>query len=62
MASKNQFVTFNNGEKYPILGFGTWKVIEKSLQNDYFKHLSIAIAFLIFKYDIDVHCTGTSPY
>lgn len=27
MASNNQFVTFNNGEKYPILGFGTWKVI-----------------------------------
>lgn len=27
MASSNQFVTFNNGEKYPILGFGTWKVI-----------------------------------
>lgn len=26
MASNNQFVTFNNGEKYPILGFGTWKV------------------------------------
>ncbi|XP_025194375.1 uncharacterized protein LOC112594002 [Melanaphis sacchari] len=25
MASKNQFVTFNNGQKYPILGFGTWK-------------------------------------
>jgi len=27
MASNNQFVTFNNGETYPILGFGTWKVI-----------------------------------
>lgn len=27
MASNNQFVTFNNGQKYPILGFGTWKVI-----------------------------------
>ncbi|XP_050420544.1 aldo-keto reductase family 1 member B10-like [Adelges cooleyi] len=25
MASNNQFVTFNNGEQYPILGFGTWK-------------------------------------
>lgn len=25
MASKNQFITFNNGQKYPILGFGTWK-------------------------------------
>lgn len=27
MASNNIFVTFHNGEKYPILGFGTWKVI-----------------------------------
>lgn len=27
MASNNQFVTFSNGQKYPILGFGTWKVI-----------------------------------
>lgn len=27
MASNNQFVTFNNGRNYPILGFGTWKVI-----------------------------------
>lgn len=26
MASKNQFITFNNGQKYPIVGFGTWKV------------------------------------
>jgi aldehyde reductase len=25
MASNNKFVTFNNGQKYPILGFGTWK-------------------------------------
>ncbi|VVC28280.1 NADP-dependent oxidoreductase domain,Aldo/keto reductase, conserved site,Aldo/keto reductase [Cinara cedri] len=25
MASNNQFVAFNNGQKYPILGFGTWK-------------------------------------
>ncbi|XP_050546000.1 aldo-keto reductase family 1 member B1-like [Daktulosphaira vitifoliae] len=25
MASNNQYITFNNGEMYPILGFGTWK-------------------------------------
>lgn len=48
MASKNQFVIFNNGQKYPILGFGTWKVKPKSLYNDYFKHLSISITVVIF--------------
>ena len=25
--SKIDFATFNNGNKYPILGLGTWKVL-----------------------------------
>lgn len=49
-SQSTKFVTFNNGQKYPILGLGTWQVISNTILRT-FLCISACIVFHICIYN-----------